>query len=164
MKKQLIALANVARSFEKSGNLEAGRLINLAMKKIAQYEDDDYDDYDDIRDEKFCSYCGDRLSVDDLCDWCDKIDDGMGNGELINEREEEAHQYDQDEDDLIDGVGFADPGGRSSLRAETSSNPRIYPCPTCGTPNTLTKIDKSRGYQCDRCADRAEGRGGYGEY
>jgi hypothetical protein len=60
------------------------------------------------------------------------------------------------DDDRIDGVGFADPGGRSALRAATPNNPRIHPCPSCGTPNTLTAIDKARGYQCDRCADRDE--------
>ena len=57
----------------------------------------------------------------------------------------------------IDGVGFADPGGRSALRAATKHNPRTLPCPTCGEPNRLTPIDKARGYQCDQCADRAEG-------
>lgn len=62
--------------------------------------------------------------------------------------------------DLIDGVGFADPGGRSALRAATEDNPRNLPCPTCGEPNRLTPIDKARGYQCDSCADRAE-RGGW---
>ena len=57
----------------------------------------------------------------------------------------------------IDGVGFADPGGRSALRAATKDNPRIYPCPTCLEPNRLTAIDKAHGYQCDHCADIAEG-------
>jgi DNA-directed RNA polymerase subunit RPC12/RpoP len=50
---------------------------------------------------------------------------------------------------------FHDPGGRSSLRAGR----RIHPCPTCGEPNRLTEEDKRRGYQCDECADRAEGYG-----
>lgn len=68
--------------------------------------------------------------------------------------------YNEDEDYLIDGVGFADPGGRSALRAATRHNPRIYPCPTCGEKNRLTRIDVARHYQCDQCADRAEG-GGY---
>lgn len=72
--------------------------------------------------------------------------------------------YDFDEDysdeDLIDGVGFADPGGRSALRAATDDNPRDQPCPTCKAPDALTRIDVMRSYQCDRCADRAEG-GGY---
>ena len=63
-------------------------------------------------------------------------------------------------DDLVDGVGFADPGGTSALRRATKRNPRNLSCPTCGTPNTLTPLDVRRGYQCDTCADRAEG-GGY---
>jgi hypothetical protein len=62
-----------------------------------------------------------------------------------------------DEDYLIDDVGFADPGGRSSLRAATRKNPRIFPCPNCGRENMLTRIDKRCGYQCDICADQAEG-------
>ena len=68
--------------------------------------------------------------------------------------------YTDDYDPPIDGVGFADPGGRSALRAATKDNPRDQPCPTCGAPNRLTRIDVARGYQCDSCADRAE-RGGY---
>jgi ssDNA-binding Zn-finger/Zn-ribbon topoisomerase 1 len=66
-----------------------------------------------------------------------------------------------EEEYLIDGVGFADPGGNSALRAATKDNPRDQPCPSCGAKNVLTRIDKKRGYQCDRCADIAEGRGGY---
>jgi predicted RNA-binding Zn-ribbon protein involved in translation (DUF1610 family) len=50
---------------------------------------------------------------------------------------------------------FRDPGGNSALRA----GKRIYPCPTCGEPNALTEKDRKLGYQCDRCADRAEGTG-----
>ena len=69
--------------------------------------------------------------------------------------------YEDDENDLIDGVGFADPGGRSALRAATKSNPRNLPCPNCGKPNRLTRIDRLRGYQCDECADAAEGGYGY---
>ena len=69
--------------------------------------------------------------------------------------------YDCDDRDgyLIDGVGFADPGGRSALRAATRRNPRNLPCPTCREPNRLTPLDRARGYQCDECADRAEGLG-----
>lgn len=73
-----------------------------------------------------------------------------------------ARRYDpyeqgcDDEDSLIDGVGFADPGGNSALRAATKTNPRNLPCPTCERPNKLTPLDRARGYQCDRCADRAE--------
>jgi hypothetical protein len=64
--------------------------------------------------------------------------------------------YYEPEEDLIDGVGFADPGGNSALRAETPDNPRDQPCPTCGTENVLTCIDVARRYQCDRCADALE--------
>lgn len=75
--------------------------------------------------------------------------------------------YDEDgpwdrEDYPIDGVGFADPGGGSALRAATKNNPRNLPCPNCGEPNRLTRIDRARGYQCDQCADAQEGFGGYG--
>lgn len=66
------------------------------------------------------------------------------------------YDFDRDTDEPIDGVGFADPGGRSALRAETRTNPRNLPCPTCGEPNRLTPLDKRRGYQCDACADRDE--------
>jgi len=54
---------------------------------------------------------------------------------------------------------FADPGGRSALRAAHPGNPRNLPCPTCGAPNRLTPRDRDLGYQCDRCADAAEGWG-----
>lgn len=54
---------------------------------------------------------------------------------------------------------FADPGGRSALRAASASNPRTLPCPTCGAPNRLTPADQRQGYQCNACADRAEGVG-----
>jgi hypothetical protein len=70
--------------------------------------------------------------------------------------EEDEERFYDDEDYLIDGVGFADPGGRSALRAGTPDNPRDRPCPTCGQENVLTRIDVSRGYQCNSCADRAE--------
>lgn len=54
---------------------------------------------------------------------------------------------------------FQDPAGRSALRRVTRSNPRNLPCPTCKEPNRLTPKDKALGYQCDACADRAEGFG-----
>lgn len=84
--------------------------------------------------------------------------------------------------DYDDDIYFADPGGRSALRAATHDrcprhgchkkvgvndnyckacgyqlNPRCHPCPTCGTPNALTPEDVAAHYQCDSCADRAEG-------
>mgnify|MGYP003647153588 CR=1 FL=1 len=63
----------------------------------------------------------------------------------------------EEEDFLIDGVGFADPGSNSALRAETATNPRNKPCPTCGEPNVLTRLDVLAHYQCNKCADAAEG-------
>ena len=96
--------------------------------------------------------CSNYIADDDLtlCDGCynDYLDDG-----------EMDCEYDRD--DLIDGVGFADPGGHSSLRAETVNNPRNRPCPSCHAANVLTPADVRAGYQCNRCADIAEGRGGY---
>jgi hypothetical protein len=52
---------------------------------------------------------------------------------------------------------FADPGGKSALRAASARNPRNLPCPTCKEPNRLTPADRAKGYQCNACADRAEG-------
>lgn len=64
-----------------------------------------------------------------------------------------------DGDDDFEREMFEDPGGRSALRRATPSNPRNLPCPTCGEPNRLTPEDVRLGYQCDACADEAEGFG-----
>ncbi len=56
---------------------------------------------------------------------------------------------------------YEDSGGRSALRAARAGNPRNRSCPTCKRRNVLTPADVRLGYQCDACADRAEG-GGYG--
>ncbi len=61
----------------------------------------------------------------------------------------------RDEDDL-DDMDFADPGGHSALRASSRNNPRNLPCPNCGGKNRLTPKDRALGYQCDSCADRVE--------
>lgn len=69
----------------------------------------------------------------------------------------EYDDYDPDEwDDMVER--FADPGGNSALYPATKDNPRIYPCPHCGEKNVLTTKDVANGYQCDRCADIAEGK------
>lgn len=70
--------------------------------------------------------------------------------------------YDEDDDNLPDGPEsyygddydpeFADPGGKSALRAGV----RDRPCPNCKSPNRLTAKDVALGYQCDTCADKAE--------
>lgn len=70
--------------------------------------------------------------------------------------EDDDRDYGPDDDD--DRSEFADPGGGSALRAASPTNPRNLPCPKCGAENVLTPEDRMRGYQCDRCADRAEGR------
>ena len=62
-------------------------------------------------------------------------------------------------DDADRDAVFADPRGRSALRASGRRNPRNLPCPTCKQPNRLTPADKARGYQCDQCADKDEGGG-----
>lgn len=80
---------------------------------------------------------------------------------MIYDNEDVGEDYGPDEDDRSD---FADPGGRSALRAATKDNPRIYSCPTCKARNRLTRKDKELGYQCDECADRAEGIYGGGDY
>ena len=67
--------------------------------------------------------------------------------------------YDQCYDE--DSRDFADPGGRSALRASTRSDPRNKPCPTCRRSNRLTSRDVSLGYQCDSCADACERGGEY---
>lgn len=71
--------------------------------------------------------------------------------------EDEDYGYGDMDDDYRD---FADPGGRSALRAATRDNPRNLPCPNCKAPNRLTPKDRALGYQCDSCADAVE-RGGY---
>ncbi len=65
-----------------------------------------------------------------------------------------------DSDDWEEDPGFADPGGKSALRAASDTNPRNLPCPNCGEPDRLTPADRARGYQCDSCADALE-RGGW---
>ena len=70
--------------------------------------------------------------------------------------------HDEPEPDEEGDEEFAQPGSGSALRRATKGNPRIYPCPTCKKPNRLTRKDVLLHYQCDECADRAEGK--YGEY
>ena len=69
---------------------------------------------------------------------------------------EDDEFYEDDEDFSIQ---FADPGGRSALRAATPDNPRNLPCPDCGAEDVLTPADRAAGYCCNRCADRNEGWG-----
>src|SRR5271166_2262344 len=78
---------------------------------------------------------------------------GDGEGTTTSFKNEEGFMYDGDSGfDEDGGIQFADPGGRSALRASSKRNPRNLPCPTCGRKNMLTPADRARGYQCDRCA------------
>jgi hypothetical protein len=70
-------------------------------------------------------------------------------GDEINCEDEQAYGSSRND--------FAEPGGRSALRAASRTNPRNVPCPTCKQPNRLTPADRARHYQCNECADREEG-------
>lgn len=78
------------------------------------------------------------------------------NESIYDDEDEPRFPREYDEDEFNSDSDFADPGGHSALRAATEDNPREYPCPNCGTPDVLTRIDRLKGYQCDACADRAE--------
>jgi hypothetical protein len=90
-------------------------------------------------------------------------------GEALTDEPGEDCEHEDDHIDLYEGdedfeIDFADPGGRSALRAETPDNPRDRPCPTCGAENVLTPADVACGYQCNSCADRDEGINTGGDY
>ena len=74
--------------------------------------------------------------------------------------EDDMDSFDPDEEDERNEM-FQNPGSNSALRRETPGNRRNRPCPNCHKPNRLTPKDVQQGYQCDECADRDEGRGGY---
>lgn len=82
----------------------------------------------------------------------------MWDDDYGNDSDFEDNDYDDldEEENLIDGVGFADPNGKYALRAATKSNPRNLPCPNCLAENVLTPLDVAAHYVCDRCADAAE--------
>ena len=78
---------------------------------------------------------------------------------LLKNKEHELADLRRDLSRSVGRLEFANPG--SALRAASSFNPRNLPCPTCHEDDRLTPEDARLGYQCDACADRAEGRGGY---
>ena len=63
----------------------------------------------------------------------------------------------EEEYDFYREQRFADPYGASALHVGA----RTLPCPTCGEPDRLTARDVQSGYQCDQCANAAEGGWGY---
>ena len=101
---------------------------------------------------KLCFYC--KAKMEDGEVYVNPIDHQECCRDCMAE-DIDARAMDADGHDLLD-VDFADPGGRSALRAATLTNPRVYPCPTCGVPDTLTAQDVRLHYQCNRCADALE--------
>jgi len=85
---------------------------------------------------------------------------------IQNGDDDDYPEYDEGFDEDWDGsrLEFENPGGNSALRRATKDNPRIFPCPTCHRENMLTQKDINLHYQCDYCADAAEGIGFGGEY
>jgi hypothetical protein len=69
----------------------------------------------------------------------------------LKKREKQMRDFDDEY-----RIHFADPGGKSALRAAGKGNPRNRPCPNCREKNRLTPADVRLGYQCDECADKAE--------
>ena len=104
-----------------------------------------------------CSVC--------KCDPCQCSDVQSGQQALeiptipVMEDLEDDDFFDPEDPMFDDEEDFADPGGKSALRAASDTNPRIHACPTCGAANRLTARDVALGYQCDACADAAEGGG-----
>ena len=62
--------------------------------------------------------------------------------------------YDMDSDDE------ANRDYHRKINKVLKQDKKRYPCPTCGQKDALDSYQQSKGYQCDDCADRAEG-GGY---
>lgn len=96
-------------------------------------------------DMKYCESCDFDTPAEDmmpgrsLC--CECYHDGQSMAEYDDD-------FDQDYD-----APFRDPGGNSALRCGELE----FDCPTCGAEKALTQADVARSYQCNQCADRAEG-------
>ena len=88
-----------------------------------------------------CSDCGTSLSVGTKAKW-------YGRGKVYGL---DCHSRDSS-GGAVD-YSFRDPGGQSALRAGS----RRFPCPTCHREDMLSAADVKMHYQCDRCADAAEG-------
>lgn len=68
--------------------------------------------------------------------------------------------FDDEDERAYRHARFRNPGGESALHPGA----RTDPCPTCGEKDRLTKRDVAKGYQCDTCAERAEGTYRGGDY
>jgi len=111
-----------------------------------------------------CESCGD-IPHDDLEDRDGHVNFHKRGNYCRDCHEKAEHEAMVEREFYGDGDDdFADPGGRSALRAATEDNPRDQPCGNCGAENRLTPKDVALGYQCDTCADRAEGIYTGGDY
>jgi hypothetical protein len=84
------------------------------------------------------------------------VDEEVVDEGYFDNYDDDGYFDDEEFPDDPEDIDFADPGGRSALRAASNMNPRNCPCPTCGRENMLTPADVRQGYQCDICADSAE--------
>lgn len=75
---------------------------------------------------------------------------------LLKAKDDEIADLTRDRNRFEGRLLFANPD--SALRAPTAADPCRFPCPTCGEDDCLTDEDRRLGYQCDSCADKAEGR------
>lgn len=98
---------------------------------------------------------GDTLTMDHYDDIVSEVSDDSHKDLGEGWWDEDGPDYGDDDD--FNHRRFARRG--SALHAADDDNPRTLPCPTCGCPNRLTRLDQMRGYQCDSCADAIE-RGG----
>ena len=98
------------------------------------------------------TYLGPKDEDEDFDEDLDQDEDFDEDFDQDEAEEEYEENWDEEESSLM----FADPGGRSALRAASGTNPRNRPCPNCGAPNRLTPADVALGYQCDACANKAE--------
>jgi hypothetical protein len=118
--------------------------------------------WETLTEKETCSGCGGDLEKGDYVLTVGNETFCEGCGEDYEDNARNGRGWDDDfYDDYGGSLDFADPGGRSALRAETKDNPRNLPCPTCGREDVLTPADVALHYQCDVCADEAEGVGGY---
>lgn len=85
-----------------------------------------------------CEDCG-NVGEEEVCEIC--------GGECVLYNEDEDVELEEADYNCI----FTDPSGPSPIKTSSPTNPRIYPCPTCGAENALTRIDVEFGYRCDSC-------------
>jgi len=86
------------------------------------------------------------MDIKKILQQIDKVNEGSWDNEDGPDYDDDGFNYNR----------FARKG--SALHTASENDPRDQECPTCGEENVLTRRDVARGYQCDDCADRAEGK------